>query len=250
MKHLRQKLELHQDQDIKIIISDGVFSMDGDIARLAEIVELAEEFEALVFVDDSHATGFIGQKGRGSHELCEVMGKIDLISSTFGKALGGASGGCISGRKELIDLLRQRARPYLFSNTLAPTITMTTLKVLDILEASTEARDSLEQKARWWRQALSEAGFIVVPGASPIVPIMLYNARLTQVFADELYARKVFAVGFFFPVVPQAQARIRTQVSAAHTAEDLQIALNAFIEVAQKHKILGKTKAELLKMTI
>lgn len=250
MKHLRQKLELHKDKEVKIIITDGVFSMDGDLACLAEIVQLAEEFEALVFVDDSHATGFIGPKGRGSHELCQVMGKIDLISTTFGKALGGASGGCISGRKELIELLRQRARPYLFSNTLSPTITMATLRVLDILEASTEVRNSLERKAIWWRQALDEAGFIVVPGASPIVPIMLYNAKLTQVFADELYARKVFAVGFFFPVVPQAQARIRTQVSAAHTKEDLQIARDAFIEIAKKHKILGKTKTELLNMQV
>ncbi|MCB5262123.1 MAG: glycine C-acetyltransferase [Candidatus Cloacimonetes bacterium] len=250
MKHLRQKLELHQDKDIKIIITDGVFSMDGDIAHLAEIVQLAEEFEALVFVDDSHATGFIGKTGRGSHELCQVMGKIDLISTTFGKALGGASGGCISGRTELIDLLRQRARPYLFSNALAPAITMTTCKVLDILQASTKARDSLERKAIWWRKALSEAGFIVVPGASPIVPVMLYNAKLTQIFADELYARKVFAVGFFFPVVPQAQARIRTQVSAAHTEEDLRVARAAFIEIAQKYDLLGKTKAELLNLQL
>jgi glycine C-acetyltransferase len=250
MQHLRQKLELHKDKETKIIITDGVFSMDGDIAPLAEIVELAEEYQALVFVDDSHATGFIGAKGRGSHEHCQVMGKIDLISTTFGKALGGASGGCISGRKELIDLLRQRARPYLFSNTLAPIITMTTLKVLDILAGSTQARDSLERKAAWWRQALIQAGFIVVAGESPIVPVMLYNAKLTQLFADELYKKKVFAVGFFFPVVPQAQARIRTQVSAAHSEEDLLFARDAFIEVAQKHDILGKTKAELLNMQV
>lgn len=250
MKHLRQKLELHQDREPKIIITDGVFSMDGDIAHLSEIVDLAEKYQALVFVDDSHATGFIGPTGRGSHELCQVMGKIDLISTTFGKALGGASGGCISGRQELIDLLRQRARPYLFSNTLAPAITMGTLKALDILEAGTTARDSLESKAQWWRQALREAGFIVLEGESPIVPVMLYNARLTQLFADELYQRKVFAVGFFFPVVPYAQARIRTQVSAAHTQEDLLWARDAFIEIGQKYQILGKTKAELLNMQI
>ncbi|MDD2231059.1 MAG: glycine C-acetyltransferase [Candidatus Cloacimonetes bacterium] len=249
MKHLRKKLEIYQDRPRKIIITDGVFSMDGDIAKLDEIVQLAEEFDAMVFVDDSHATGFIGKSGRGVHELCGAIGKIDLISTTFGKALGGASGGCISGRKELIDLLRQRARPYLFSNTLAPTITMATMKVLDILEASTERRDKLESNTKWWRKALSEAGFILVEGDSPIVPIMFYDAKLAQAFSTDLYQEGVFAVGFFFPVVAQGQARIRTQLSAAHDMEHLERALAAFIKIGKKHDILGKSKEELLKIS-
>ncbi|MDY0326433.1 MAG: glycine C-acetyltransferase [Candidatus Cloacimonadaceae bacterium] len=249
MKHLRKKLEIYQDRPRKIIITDGVFSMDGDIAKLDEIVQLAEEFDAMVFVDDSHATGFIGKSGRGVHELCGAIGKIDLISTTFGKALGGASGGCISGRKELIDLLRQRARPYLFSNTLAPTITMATMKVLDILEASTERRDKLESNTKWWRKALSEAGFILVEGDSPIVPIMFYDAKLAQAFSTDLYQEGVFAVGFFFPVVAQGQARIRTQLSAAHDLQHLERALAAFIKIGKKHDILGKSKEELLKIS-
>ncbi|MCB5272296.1 MAG: glycine C-acetyltransferase [Candidatus Cloacimonetes bacterium] len=249
MKHLRKKLEMYQDRPRKIIITDGVFSMDGDIAKLDEIVQLAEEFDAMVFVDDSHATGFMGKSGRGVHELCGAIGKIDLISTTFGKALGGASGGCISGRKELIDLLRQRARPYLFSNTLAPTITMATMKVLDILEASTERRDKLENNMKWWRKAMAEAGFILVEGDSPIVPIMFYDAKLAQAFSKDLYQEGVFAVGFFFPVVAQGQARIRTQLSAAHDLEHLERALAAFIKIGKKHDILGKNKEELLKIT-
>lgn len=249
MKHLRKKLEMYQDRPRKIIITDGVFSMDGDIAKLDEIVQLAEEFDAMVFVDDSHATGFMGKSGRGVHELCGAIGKIDLISTTFGKALGGASGGCISGRKELIDLLRQRARPYLFSNTLAPTITMATMKVLDILEASTERRDKLENNMKWWRKAMAEAGFILVEGDSPIVPIMFYDAKLAQAFSKDLYQEGVFAVGFFFPVVAQGQARIRTQLSAAHDLEHLERALAAFIKIGKKHDILGKSKEELLKIT-
>jgi glycine C-acetyltransferase len=249
MKHLRKKLEMYQDRPRKIIITDGVFSMDGDIAKLDEIVQLAEEFDAMVFVDDSHATGYMGKTGRGVHELCGAIGKIDLITTTFGKALGGASGGCISGRKELIDLLRQRARPYLFSNTLAPTITMATMKVLDILEASTERRDKLENNMKWWRKAMAEAGFILVEGDSPIVPIMFYDAKLAQAFSKDLYQEGVFAVGFFFPVVAQGQARIRTQLSAAHDMEHLQRALAAFIKIGKKHDILGKNKEELLKLT-
>lgn len=249
MKHLRKKLEIYQDRPRRIIITDGVFSMDGDIAKLDEIVQLAEEFDAMVFVDDSHATGFMGKSGRGVHELCGAIGKIDLISTTFGKALGGASGGCISGRKELIDLLRQRARPYLFSNTLAPTITMATMKVLDILEASTERRDKLESNTKWWRKALSEAGFILVEGDSPIVPVMFYDAKLAQAFSTDLYQEGVFAVGFFFPVVAQGQARIRTQLSAAHDKDHLERALAAFIKIGKKYEILGKSKEELLKIS-
>jgi len=249
MKHLRKKLEMYQDRPRKIIITDGVFSMDGDIAKLDEIVALAEEFDAMVFVDDSHATGFMGTKGKGVHELCDVMGKIDVITTTFGKALGGASGGCVSGRRELIDLLRQRGRPYLFSNTLAPTITMATMKVLDILEASTERRDKLENNMKWWRQALSEAGFIIVEGNSPIVPIMFYDAKLAQAFSKDLYNEGVFAVGFFFPVVAQGQARIRTQLSAAHNQEHLERALKAFVKNGKKYDILEKTKEQLLALS-
>lgn len=246
MKHLRRKLEMHKDKARKIIITDGVFSMDGDIAKLDEIVALAEEFGAMVFMDDSHATGFMGKQGRGVHEMFDVIDKIDLISTTFGKALGGASGGCISGRKELVDLLRQRARPYLFSNTLAPTITLATTRVLDILESSTQRRDKLEANMKWWRKALTEVGFILVEGDSPIVPIMLYDAKLAQAVSNDLYAEGVFAVGFFFPVVPQGQARIRTQLSAAHEQDHLERALEAFIKVGKKYDILGKTKEELM----
>lgn len=248
MKHLRKKLEMYKDRPRKIIITDGVFSMDGDIAKLDEIVALAEEFDAMVFVDDSHATGFMGKKGKGVHELCGVMGKIDVITTTFGKALGGASGGCVSGRKELIDLLRQRGRPYLFSNTLAPTITLATMKVLDILEASTERRDKLESNMKWWRNALTEAGFLIVPGDSPIVPIMLYDAKLAQAVSNDLYQEGVFAVGFFFPVVAQGQARIRTQLSAAHEPEHLERALKAFFKIGKRYDIPGKSKEELMGM--
>lgn len=246
MKHLRRKLEMHKDKTRKIIITDGVFSMDGDIAKLDEIVALAEEYDAMVFMDDSHATGFMGKQGKGVHEMFDVIDKIDLISTTFGKALGGASGGCISGRKELVDLLRQRARPYLFSNTLAPTITLATTRVLDILESSTERRDKLQANMKWWRKALTEAGFILVEGDSPIVPIMLYDAKLAQAVSNDLYAEGVFAVGFFFPVVPQGQARIRTQLSAAHEKDHLDRAFEAFIKVGKKYDILGKTKEELM----
>lgn len=250
MSHLRKKLEQYADRPRKMIITDGVFSMDGDIARLDEIVDLAEEFDALVFVDDSHATGFMGAKGRGTHELCNVLDKIDILTTTFGKALGGASGGCVSGRKELIELLRQRGRPYLFSNSLAPAIVFATMKVLDILEGSTERRDKLESNAIWWRQALTDAGFLIVPGESPIVPIMFYDAKLAQAFSQDLYTEGVYAVGFFYPVVAQGQARIRTQLSAGHELEHLERALAAFIRVAGKFDILNKTKDELLGLQI
>lgn len=246
MAHLRKKLEQYAGYPRKMIITDGVFSMDGDIAKLDEIVALAEEFDAMVCVDDSHATGFIGPKGRGTHELYKVMDKVDIITTTFGKALGGASGGCISGRRELIEMLRQRGRPYLFSNSLAPVITWSTMKVLDILEASTERRDKLEANTKWWRAALEEAGFIVVKGDSPIVPIMLYDAKLAQSFSQELYEEGVYAVGFFFPVVAQGQARIRTQLSAGHDSNLLEQALAALVKVGGNLGVMGKTKEELL----
>lgn len=246
MAHLRNKLEAYGSSRRKIIITDGIFSMDGDLARLDEIVALAEEFGAMVFVDDSHATGFIGKTGKGTHEHFNVVEKIDILTTTFGKALGGASGGCVSGRKEIVDMLRQRGRPYLFSNTLAPVITYTTLEVLRLLEASPERKLQLEKNTTFWRQAITDAGFLVREGISPIVPIMLYNARLAQEFSADLYDQGVYAVGFFFPVVPQGQARIRTQLSAAHTQSDLDRALDAFVRVGKKHGILGLTKEQLI----
>jgi glycine C-acetyltransferase len=246
MAHLRSKLEAYRSCRRKIIITDGIFSMDGDLAHLDKIVDLAEEFGAMVFVDDSHATGFIGKTGKGTHEHFNVMRRIDILTTTFGKALGGASGGCVSGRKELVDMLRQRGRPYLFSNTLSPVITYVTLEVLHLLETSPDRKDQLEKNTAFWRRAITEAGFLVKEGISPIVPIMLYNAKLAQQFSEDLYNEGVYAVGFFFPVVPQGQARIRTQLSAAHTQSDLDRALDAFVRVGEKHGILGLTKDQLI----
>ncbi|PKN80257.1 MAG: glycine C-acetyltransferase [Candidatus Cloacimonetes bacterium HGW-Cloacimonetes-1] len=246
MAHLRKKLEQHKDYPRKLIITDGVFSMDGDVAKLDEIVALAEEFDAMVFVDDSHASGFMGKTGRGTHELCNVMGKIDIISTTFGKALGGASGGCISGRAELVEMLRQKGRPYLFSNTLASVITAATLEVFRILNKSTERRDKLEQNTIYWRKGLSELGFVLKEGDSPIVPVMLFNAKLAQEISYDLYQEGVYAIGFFFPVVAQGQARIRTQLSAAHSTAQLDKALLAFKKVGKKHGILGLSKEQLI----
>ncbi len=250
MEHLRKKLEQYQNCPRKVIITDGVFSMDGDIARLGQIVQLADEFDALVFVDDSHATGFMGKQGRGTPELHDVLGRIDIITTTFGKALGGASGGCVSGRKELIDMLRQRGRPYLFSNTLAPMITLSTMKVLDLLEETTERRDKLEKNTQWWRRSLDDAGFIIVNGDSPIVPIMFYDAKLAQNFSHDLYQEGVYAVGFFFPVVAQGQARIRTQLSAAHDQVHLDRALEVFVKIGKKYDVLGKSKEDLLRLQL
>ena len=246
MGHLEEKLLEHADKRFRVVITDGVFSMDGDLAKLDEIVALAEKHGALTFVDDSHATGFIGKTGRGTPEHFDVLGRVDLITTTFGKALGGASGGCVSGRKELVDMCRQRARPYLFSNTLASVIVSGTLEVLDLVSETTERRDRLEENTRFWRKGLVEAGFDVKAGESPIVPVMLYDARLAQDVARDLFAEGVYVVGFFFPVVAKGQARIRTQLSAAHTREHLERALAAFVKVGRKHDILGKTKAEIL----
>ena len=246
MGHLEEKLQEHQDKRLRMIITDGVFSMDGDVAKLAEIVALAEKYNAMVFVDDSHATGFIGRTGRGTHELCGVLGKIDVITTTLGKALGGASGGCVSGRRELVELCRQRARPYLFSNAVAPVIVAGALKVMDLITASTERRDKLEWNTRYWRGLLKDAGFDVKAGESPIVPVMLYNAKLAQDFARDLFEEGIYAVGFFFPVVPKEQARIRTQLSAAHEKHHLDAAIAAFRKVGQKHRILGLGKKELM----
>jgi len=246
MGHLEEKLLEHADRRFRVVITDGVFSMDGDLAPLDRIVALAEKHGALTFVDDSHATGFIGKTGRGTPEHFGVLGRVDLITTTFGKALGGASGGCVSGRRELVDMCRQRARPYLFSNTLASVIVSGTLEVLDLVTESTQRRDRLEENTRFWRKGLVEAGFDVKAGESPIVPVMLYDARLAQEVARDLFAEGVYVVGFFFPVVAKGQARIRTQLSAAHTRAHLERALEAFVKVGRKHDVLGRTKAELL----
>jgi len=246
MGHLEEKLQEHQDKRFRLIITDGVFSMDGDTAKLADIVALSEKYNAMVFVDDSHATGFIGKTGRGTHEHCGVFGKIDVITTTLGKALGGASGGCVSGRRELVEMCRQRARPYLFSNAVAPVIVAGALKVLDLIRATTERRDKLEWNARYWRDLLKEAGFDLKEGDTPIVPVMLYDAKLAQDFARDLFDEGVYAVGFFFPVVPKGQARIRTQLSAAHEKHHLDAAIDAFKKVGKKYQILGLGKKELL----
>jgi len=214
----------------KMIATDGVFSMDGYIANLRGICDLADQSGALVMVDDSHAVGFMGRTGRGTPEHCDVLGRIDILTGTLGKALGGASGGYTSGRKEIVELLRQRSRPYLFSNTLAPSIAGASLKVLELLSASTALRDKLETNTRFFREALARVGYIILPGTHPIVPIMLGEAPLAQRLAEAMLARGVYVVGFFYPVVPQGKARIRTQVSAAHSREDLEFAVDAFAQ--------------------
>ena len=246
MNHLEQKLQLHADKRHKVVITDGVFSMDGDTAKLDEMVALCEKYDAMLFVDESHSSGFIGKTGRGTHEKCGVMGKIDIITTTFGKALGGASGGCVSGRKELVEMCRQKARPYLFSNTIAPVVVSGVNTVLDILSKSTERRDKLEKNTEFWRKGLTEAGFVLKDGDTPIVPVMLFNAKLSQDFSKDLYNEGIYAIGFFFPVVPQGQARIRTQISAGHEMHHLEKALEAFIKVGKKYDILGKTKQEII----
>jgi glycine C-acetyltransferase len=246
MAHLESKLQLHTDKRLKVVITDGVFSMDGDAAKLDECVALCEKYDAMLLVDESHASGFIGKTGRGTHERCGVVGKIDVITTTFGKALGGASGGCVSGRRELVEMCRQKARPYLFSNTIAPVVVAGVLKVMEILSASTERRDKLEANSAYWRKGLTEAGFVLKEGDTPIVPVMLFNAKLAQDFSKALYDEGVYAVGFFFPVVPQGQARIRTQLSAGHEIHHLDKALDAFVKVGKKCDILGKTKQEII----
>jgi len=207
---------------------------------------LCKKYDAMLFVDDSHSSGFIGKSGRGTHEKYGVLGKIDIITTTFGKALGGASGGCVSGRKEIVEMCRQKARPYLFSNTIAPVVVSGVLKVLDILSQSTERRDKLEKNAEYWRKGLTEAGFVLKEGDTPIVPVMLFNAGLAQNISRDLYEEGVYAIGFFFPVVPNGKARIRTQISAGHEIEHLDKALEAFIKVGKKYDVLAKSKQEII----
>ena len=246
MEHLEEKLKLHQDKRIKMVITDGVFSMDGDLAKLDEMADLCQKYDALLFVDESHASGFIGKTGRGTHEHCNVMGRIDIITTTFGKALGGASGGCVSGHREIIEMCRQKARPYLFSNTISPVVVAGVLEVFNILQGSTERRDKLEKNTAFWRKGLTEAGFIIKEGESPIVPVMLFNAKLAQDVSRDLFAEGIYAIGFFFPVVPNGQARIRTQISAGHEIHHLEKALEAFTKIGKKYGILGLTKQEII----
>jgi glycine C-acetyltransferase len=246
MKHLEKKLEQFADKRIRMIATDGVFSMDGDVAPLAEICELADKYDAMVMVDDSHSSGFMGKTGRGTHEHCGVVGRVDVITTTMGKALGGASGGCISGRKELVELCRQRARPYLFSNTVAPVVVSASLKVVDLISSSTERRDKLEENTMYFREQMTAAGFDIRPGVHPIVPIMLYNAQLAQDVARDLYEEGIYVIGFFFPVVPKGQARIRVQLSAAHEREHVDAAIAAFKKIGEKYGILGLGKKEII----
>ena len=248
MKHLEKKLQLHADKRLKVVINDGVYSMDGDTAKVDELVALCEKYDAMLFIDESHSSGFIGKTGKGTHEHYNQMGKIDLITTTFGKALGGASGGCVSGRKELVEMCRQKGRTYLFSNTMAPVVVAGVLKVFDILSGSTERRDKLEDNTKYWRAGLEEAGFLLKAGDTPIVPVMLFNAKLAQDFSKDLYDEGVYAIGFFFPVVPNGAARIRTQMSAGLEKHHLDKALEAFRKVGKKYDILGKTKAEVIEM--
>ncbi len=248
MTDLEAKLKEARDKGARFVMiaTDGVFSMDGDIAQLDKIVPLAEKYEALVMIDDSHATGFMGKTGRGTHEHCGVMGKIDIITTTFGKAMGGASGGVTAARKEIVEILRQRSRPYLFSNSLCPVVAAATLRVIDLLSATTERRDKLEKNTQYFRKAMTEAGFDIKPGVHPIVPIMLYNAKLSQDFARDLYQEGIYVIGFFYPVVPRGQARIRVQISAGHEKEHLDKAIAAFVKVGRKYDILGKTREEII----
>jgi glycine C-acetyltransferase len=233
---LEAQLRAARDARFRLIATDGCFSMDGTIANLGEIVELAEKYNALTIIDDAHATGFLGKTGRGTHEYRGVMGKIDMITGTLGKALGGASGGFTSGRREIVDLLRQRSRPYLFSNTIAPPVVAASLKALELLSASTELRDKLEENTKYFRAALTDRGLTIKPGVHPIVPIMIGDAAKSQKFAARMLEKGVYVIGFFYPVVPHGTARVRTQVSAAHSREDLEFAVNAFAEVNEELK--------------
>lgn len=238
MNDLEAKLREAQSARFRLIVTDGVFSMDGTIAQLDKICDLAERYDALVMIDECHATGFMGKTGRGTHEYHRVMGRIDIITGTLGKALGGASGGFTSGRKEIVEVLRQRSRPYLFSNALAPAIVGASIAVFDLLSETTTLRDRLEYNTHYFRKKMTEAGFDIKPGEHPIVPIMLYDAVLAQQFAHKLLEKGIYVIGFFYPVVPKGQARIRVQLSAAHEQHHLDHAIAAFVEVGQELGVL------------
>jgi glycine C-acetyltransferase len=238
MEDLESKLVASADARVRMIATDGVFSMDGDVAKLREICDLADKHDALVMVDDSHATGFMGRTGRGTLEHCGVEGRVDLVTSTLGKALGGASGGFVAAHQEMIDLLRQRSRPYLFSNTLAPTVAGASLAVIDLLSESTDLRDRLMGLTQRFRRGMTEAGFEIRAGEHPIVPIMLYEAKLAQGMAKDLLDEGIYVIGFSFPVVPEGQARIRVQISAAHDEAQIDRAIEAFSNVGRKHGVI------------
>ena len=234
MEDLEKQLIAAKDARRRMIATDGVFSMDGTIAQIDKICDLAEKYDAMVMVDECHATGFVGKTGRGSHEYRNAMGRVDIITGTYGKALGGASGGFTAARSEIVEILRQKSRPYLFSNTLAPAIVGAAIEVLDLLESSTTLRDKLEQNTKYFRTAMTSAGFDIIPGDHPIVPIMLYDAKLSQTFAAKLLKEGIYVIGFFFPVVPKEQARIRVQISAGHEQDHLERAVEAFTKVGKE----------------
>ncbi len=242
MKDLEEKLKEAQSARYRVIVTDGVFSMDGDIAKLDEIVPIADKYNSLVMIDDAHSTGFMGETGRGTPEYRGVLGKIDIITGTLGKALGGASGGFTSGKKEIVELLRQRSRPYLFSNTLAPVVVGASIAVFDLLSETTELRDKLEENTKYFRQKMTEAGFDIVPGDHPIVPIMLGkfpdDAKLSQDMAHDLLELGIYVIGFYYPVVPKGQSRIRVQLSAGHKTEHLDKAIDAFTKVGKKYNVV------------
>lgn len=238
MADLEAKLSEAKGSRRILIATDGVFSMDGIVAQIDKICDLADKYNAMVMVDECHSTGFMGKTGRGTHELANAMGRVDIITGTYGKALGGASGGFTAARKEIVELLRQRSRPYLFSNTLAPSIVGASIKVLELLSSSTALRDKLENNTKYFRKGMTEAGFDIVPGFHPITPVMLYDAKLAQDFANKLLTEGIYVIGFFYPVVPQGKARIRVQVSAGHEIADLDKAIEAFTKVGKELSVI------------
>jgi glycine C-acetyltransferase len=246
MADLEAKLIETKGARYRVVATDGAFSMDGSIAQLDKIVALAEKYDALIMVDDAHCTGVIGKTGRGATEYCGVMGKVDIVTGTLGKALGGASGGFTTGRKEIIEMLRQRSRPYLFSNTVSSIVVKASIAVVDMLTATTELRDKVEANTKRFRQGMTKAGFDIKPGDHPIVPIMLYNAKLSQDIARDMYAEGIFVIGFFYPVVGKGLARIRCQMSAGHDFSHIDKAIAAFTKVGQKYDILGKSKEQII----
>ncbi|OJU74464.1 MAG: glycine C-acetyltransferase [Bacteroidetes bacterium 47-18] len=239
MEELEQQLQQHQDARTRFIVTDSVFSMDGTIAQLDKICDLADKYDAIVMIDESHSSGFMGKTGRGVHELCGVMDRVDIITGTLGKALGGASGGFTSGKKEVIEMLRQRSRPYLFSNTVAPSVVSASIAVLDMLSDTTELRDKLEDNTLYFREKMTGAGFDIKPGTHPIAPIMLYDAVVAQQMASRMLEEGIYVIGFFYPVVPKGEARIRVQISAAHSRQHLDTAIAAFVKVGKELGVIS-----------